>query len=138
MAALIRKQGGFCVRTNCAVRGMWPFTAWLRVGASMPSDESTGFARSRTQWAFRNPGSWSLAVALGFLVAFSPSASAGPLASLGQALFWSKALSADGRIACASCHIPAKAFTDGKPRAKGAHSQLGLLLPHIFDPTVIL
>jgi cytochrome c peroxidase len=37
--------------------------------------------------------------------------------ALGAALFASPALSGDGTRSCASCHDPAKAFTDGRPRA---------------------
>jgi cytochrome c peroxidase len=39
--------------------------------------------------------------------------------ALGERLFTEKRLSKDGTIACATCHIAAKAFTDGKPRAVG-------------------
>jgi len=40
-------------------------------------------------------------------------------ARLGQALFFDARLSADGSISCASCHSPAKSWTDGKPLARG-------------------
>ena len=39
--------------------------------------------------------------------------------ALGQRLFFDPRLSPDGRIACASCHLPARAFTDGRTRAHG-------------------
>jgi cytochrome c peroxidase len=38
---------------------------------------------------------------------------------LGQFLFFDARLSADGTIACATCHDPARGFTDGKPVAEG-------------------
>jgi cytochrome c peroxidase len=38
---------------------------------------------------------------------------------LGQRLFFEPRLSPDGRLACASCHVPGLAFTDGRPRAQG-------------------
>ncbi|GAA4403372.1 cytochrome-c peroxidase [Quisquiliibacterium transsilvanicum] len=38
---------------------------------------------------------------------------------LGRRLFFDKGLSRDGRLACASCHDPARGFTDGRPRAQG-------------------
>lgn len=41
-------------------------------------------------------------------------------AALGQRLFFDAALSDGGRLACASCHQPARHFTDGLPRAQGA------------------
>jgi cytochrome c peroxidase len=40
-------------------------------------------------------------------------------ARLGQALFYDARLSANGRVACATCHQPARAFTDGLPVARG-------------------
>lgn len=39
---------------------------------------------------------------------------------LGRQLFFDTRLSATGRHACASCHEPARAFTDGRARATGA------------------
>lgn len=38
---------------------------------------------------------------------------------LGRRLFYDTRLSGDGSVACASCHQPALAFTDGRARAKG-------------------
>ncbi|HEY0825998.1 MAG TPA: cytochrome c peroxidase, partial [Ramlibacter sp.] len=40
-------------------------------------------------------------------------------AELGQRLFFDQRLSANGKVACASCHLPDKLFQDGTPRAKG-------------------
>jgi cytochrome c peroxidase len=39
--------------------------------------------------------------------------------ALGKSLFEEKRLSADGTIACASCHDPRLSFSDGEPRGKG-------------------
>lgn len=39
--------------------------------------------------------------------------------ALGQMLFFDKRLSADGQMACASCHLPSKAFADGLARSLG-------------------
>ena len=38
---------------------------------------------------------------------------------LGRALFFDPRLSAAGTVSCATCHDPARAWTDGKPRAAG-------------------
>jgi cytochrome c peroxidase len=46
---------------------------------------------------------------------------------LGERLFFDPRLSVTGRYACASCHDPARAFSDGKPVAVGAE---GDPLPH--------
>jgi cytochrome c peroxidase len=40
-------------------------------------------------------------------------------AELGQRLFFDQRLSANGQVACASCHLPDKLFQDGTPLAKG-------------------
>lgn len=40
-------------------------------------------------------------------------------AELGQRLFFDRRLSANGQVACASCHLPDKLFQDGTPLARG-------------------
>lgn len=45
--------------------------------------------------------------------------------ALGKLLFFDKRLSANNTIACASCHMPALAFTDGQPVSTGIHRQQG-------------
>ena len=40
-------------------------------------------------------------------------------ARFGQVLFYDKRLSANGEIACATCHDPAHGFSDGKPLSEG-------------------
>src|SRR4030095_2042007 len=45
--------------------------------------------------------------------------------ALGQKLFFDGRLSAEGPVACASCHNPERAFTDGKPTSTGIHGRLG-------------
>lgn len=40
-------------------------------------------------------------------------------AALGQALFFDRRLSGNGAVACATCHQPARRFTDGLPKARG-------------------
>jgi cytochrome c peroxidase len=43
----------------------------------------------------------------------------------GERLFFDKRLSADGTIACASCHLPDRAFSDGKPTSIGIYGRVG-------------
>lgn len=45
--------------------------------------------------------------------------------ALGQKLFFDVQLSGDGTIACATCHDPARAFTDGRPVSIGIHGRAG-------------
>jgi cytochrome c peroxidase len=60
--------------------------------------------------------------------------------TLGERLFFDARLSADGTIACSTCHEPARAFTDGKPVAIGIHGGVGqrntpTILNAVFDKT---
>jgi len=45
--------------------------------------------------------------------------------ALGQKLFFDGRLSADGTVACASCHDPGRAFTDGKSTSIGIQGRVG-------------
>ncbi|MDB6109767.1 MAG: cytochrome peroxidase [Pedosphaera sp.] len=45
--------------------------------------------------------------------------------ALGEKLFFDGRLSADGTVACASCHQPDLALTDGKPTSVGIKGQVG-------------
>jgi cytochrome c peroxidase len=45
--------------------------------------------------------------------------------ALGERLFFDGRLSADGTVACSTCHDPARAFTDGKPVAIGIAGRAG-------------
>jgi cytochrome c peroxidase len=45
--------------------------------------------------------------------------------ALGQRLFFDGRLSADGTVACSTCHDPARAFTDGKPASIGIKGRVG-------------
>jgi cytochrome c peroxidase len=45
--------------------------------------------------------------------------------SLGEKLFFDGRLSADGTVACSSCHDPARAFTDSRPVSIGINGRVG-------------
>jgi cytochrome c peroxidase len=45
--------------------------------------------------------------------------------ALGRELFFDTSLSADRSVACATCHDPGKAFTDGRAKAIGVHNPMG-------------
>ena len=45
--------------------------------------------------------------------------------ALGQKLFFDGRLSADGTVACATCHEPARAFTDGRSTSVGINGRVG-------------
>jgi cytochrome c peroxidase len=44
--------------------------------------------------------------------------------ALGRHLFFDRRLSSNGEFSCASCHDPARAFTDGRPRAVGVTGEV--------------
>jgi cytochrome c peroxidase len=56
-----------------------------------------------------------------------------PKVALGKRLFFEPRLSVTGLYSCASCHDPARSFSDGRPRAVGA---TGEPLPHNALPLV--
>jgi cytochrome c peroxidase len=45
--------------------------------------------------------------------------------ALGMKLFFDGRLSADGTVACSTCHDPARAFTDGRPTSIGVQGRAG-------------
>jgi cytochrome c peroxidase len=45
--------------------------------------------------------------------------------ALGQKLFFEPRLSGNGTVACATCHDPARAFTDGRPVSIGINGRVG-------------
>ena len=66
------------------------------------------------------------------IVAWRPTALGSPDAALlsqrialGQQLFNDPALSTDGAVRCASCHVPEKAYTDGRAVAIGVYGHAG-------------
>src|SRR5919204_4604830 len=71
------------------------------------SSDQVGFPRILTQYAI------------------SPTSLRPAQVALGQKLFFESRLSGDGTIACATCHDPARAFTDGRPLSIGIHGRVG-------------
>jgi cytochrome c peroxidase len=60
--------------------------------------------------------------------------------SLGQRLFFDSRLSADGTVACSTCHDPALAFTDRRPTSVGVKGRIGqrnapTILNALYDRT---
>jgi cytochrome c peroxidase len=71
----------------------------------------------------------ALAVALAPLQLFAGGgdavSSATRVAALGERLFRDQRLSADGKVSCATCHAPNRAFTDGLPVSVGLGERKG-------------
>jgi len=63
-------------------------------------------------------------VLVGKAVAWESSENAS-LTGLGRALFTSPLLSRDGRVACSSCHDPARAYADSHPNGIGVGGKIG-------------
>src|SRR3984957_15567877 len=57
--------------------------------------------------------------------AISPATLSPASVALGQKLFFDARLSGDGTIACATCHNPDRAFSDGRPVSVGIHGRVG-------------
>ena len=55
----------------------------------------------------------------------SPATLTSARVTLGQKLFFEPRLSGDGTVACATCHDPDRAFTDGRPVSVGIHGRIG-------------
>ena len=55
----------------------------------------------------------------------SPATLTSARVALGQKLFFEPRLSADGTVACATCHDPDRAFTDGRPVSVGIRGRIG-------------
>src|SRR5690606_11019671 len=51
-------------------------------------------------------------------------ASAAAAVAFGKALFFDPNFSANGKISCATCHIPERFFTDGLPKSVGLGTSL--------------
>lgn len=47
------------------------------------------------------------------------------LVSLGKRLFFDTRLSADGKVSCATCHVPGMAFSDGRTQSVGHDGRIG-------------
>src|SRR4051794_30473266 len=64
----------------------------------------------------------------------APRAGAPPIIALGGMLFRDTSLSADGRVSCATCHVPERAYSDGLAHASGVSGHQGTRnTPTILD-----
>ena len=73
-------------------------------------------------------------IASGDIVEHTRSPAHPAVAELGRRLFFEPALSADGKVACASCHQPEHAYADGLARASGVAGRQGTRnAPSIVD-----
>jgi cytochrome c peroxidase len=91
----------------------------LAPGQAPPLPQAGPLAQPRSQDQFGLPASLTASV-------MPPASPLTPAkVALGEKLFFESRLSGDGTVACATCHDPARAFTDGRPTSVGIHGRVG-------------
>jgi len=95
------------------------FTSTLARAADVASAAANPLAQPKSMQQVGLP----LAATLAAIPADNPQTA--QKVALGQRLFFDARLSADGTIACSTCHDPARAFTDGKAVSTGIGGRAG-------------
>lgn len=91
----------------------------LAPGQAPPLPEQGPLARPRSQDQVGLPAALTASV-------IPPAAPLTPaVVALGEKLFFESRLSGDGTVSCATCHDPARAFTDGRPVSIGIKGRAG-------------
>ncbi len=98
---------------------VWTGAALLLCGAALAQPVSNGPKELPKQLP---PGVSSVLLGLSVQKGAEPSAEK---VALGEKLFNDQRLSADDSVSCATCHVPAKGFVDGKPVSEGVKQQKG-------------
>jgi cytochrome c peroxidase len=75
-------------------------------------------------WLFERPFEWAIDSALPIPEVPVDNPMSDVKVELGRLLFYDERLSVSGAMSCATCHIQALAFTDGKARSLGATGQV--------------
>jgi cytochrome c peroxidase len=94
---------------------------WSTLLAALPSLAAAQVATTTASFAWQLPRGFPTP----FVPADNPMSAA--KVALGQRLFFETRLSVTGRYSCASCHDPARSYSDGRARAVGA---TGAVLAH--------
>jgi len=90
----------------------------LAPGEAPPVPKAGPLARPRSQNQIGFPAALTASV-------IPPASPLTPAAvALGEKLFFDGRLSGDGTVACATCHDPVRAFTDGRPTSVGIHGRI--------------
>jgi cytochrome c peroxidase len=90
----------------------------LEPGQAPPLPRSGPLAQPRSQYQVGFPSALTASV-------IPPANPLTPATvALGEKLFFDSRLSGDGTVACATCHDPARAFTDGRPTSVGIHGRI--------------
>lgn len=111
------------------MRGLWGALIALWVCLPMPLNAQSLDFTPQERAAILQHGPWPPRPSADTSNRYTGDARA---AALGRQLFADARLSANGRIACASCHVPGRAFQDGRALAVGL--SLGMRnTPGLFD-----
>ncbi len=108
--------------------------AWAGAGSPRPTPEHVDLGAPRSLGQVGLP----LEATRALVPADNPQTAA--KVALGQRLFFDRRLSADGTVACSTCHDPARAFTDGLPTSIGVKGATGqrnapTVLNALYDKT---
>ncbi len=111
------------LRLASAAQGLWAFSWVLSMlaGALALSASGVAFAAANTD----KPYIWSLPQWVPPPTVPADNPMSREKAELGRHLFYDTGLSANRAMACATCHIQAKAFTDGKATPVGVTGEKG-------------
>ncbi len=110
----LRERRGASIAAIGVIAALSAFALGLDAASTAPSDDRALYTQSELAAIFRLSPLGTPPADPTDGVANDPRA-----AALGQYLFFDPRFSANGKISCASCHIPARGFTDGRRVAKG-------------------
>jgi cytochrome c peroxidase len=100
-------------------------TVGIRPPPALPPGQAPPLPKQGPLAEPRSPHQVGLPAALTASVIPPASAVTPAAVALGEKLFFDSRLSADGTVACATCHDPVRAFTDGRPVSIGIHGRAG-------------
>lgn len=93
--------------------GLLACLLWLASGQVIPAESSSGFYE------------WSLPDWVPRPIVPADNPMSKEKVELGRHLFYDRRLSSDGSMACATCHIQGRAFTDGRAVSPGVTGEVG-------------
>ncbi len=103
---------------------LWPLIAWFALTLAAPACADTVEFNAEERARIASHGPWPAARSIDASNRADGQAEA---IELGRRLFTHKRLSANGKLACASCHDPQRAFQDGKNSGRHGRNTPNLL-----------
>jgi cytochrome c peroxidase len=114
-------------RRGAAVAGEAAPSGGIYMRSGEVLSPGAGAVSGLAQAALRQPaGRWRIETPLGLPSVPLPTYQAGnpEIAELGRKLFFDTNLSSTKTVSCATCHMPDRAFANGKPKGIGVHGRL--------------